>query len=380
MTDTREKRVTWAELFFDLVLVFAITQVSELLHDQHTWAGVGQALIVFMPVYWAWVGTTVHANLHDVENPTDRLGLGALALCALFMALALPEAYGPRGMLFAGAYVALRVLLAALYLRGRQTFIVTPQIAVCVTGPLMLAGGLAPMPWRTLLWALVALVDLAAPRVLRSRMIRTAFDPGHLVERFGLFLMIALGESVVGIGATAAHLEHLSAAVVLAVTAAFALACALWWVYFVYASSAMRYAVATAEIKTDVIRPVLTWGHLAFVAAVVAVAVGLTEVVAHPGRPLGPGAAAFLFGGTGLYLATFGYTRYRMFRTWSTTRLSTAVVVLALLPVALLVPALAALLVLATLVAGLNLLEHLIVTRRALRSGTPTGPEPRPST
>jgi low temperature requirement protein LtrA len=80
---TNEKRVTWAELFFDLVFVFAVTQVSALLHDQHDWAGLGRALVVFVPIWWAWVGTSIHANTHDVDNPLDRIGIFAVALCSL---------------------------------------------------------------------------------------------------------------------------------------------------------------------------------------------------------------------------------------------------------------------------------------------------------
>jgi low temperature requirement protein LtrA len=366
-TTIHEKRVTWTELFFDLVLVFAITQITTLLHADHSLAGVGLALVVFVPIYWSWVGTSVHANLHDTDNTVDRAGILALALCALFMALAVPQAYHGRGALFGGGYFALRIILAGLYFRGRRITLITPLVAACVTGPLVLAGGLAPMPARVVLWGLAAVVDLATPRVLRSRLARITFDADHLVERFGVFLIIALGESVVDIGATAARLPHLSGWVVAAVAASFLLAANLWWVYFVYAASAIRHALRTAEIQTDIVRPVLSWAHLSFVGTVIAVAVGLTEVVADPGGHLSPSVAALLFGGAGLYLATFGYTRYRMFRTWSKTRLIAAAVVLALLPVADRVPALVALCTLTAVMIGLNVTEHAVVARAAAR-------------
>jgi low temperature requirement protein LtrA len=366
--ETAKKRVTWTELFFDVVLVFAITQITGLLHTDHSWPGVGLALIVFVPIYWAWVGTSVHANLHDTDNPIDRSGILALALCALFMALALPQAYGTRGVLFGGAYFALRIILVGLYFRGRKITLVTPLVAACVSGPLMLAGGVVPVPWRTLLWALAAVVDLATPRALRSRLTVVNFDAGHLVERFGVFMIIALGESVVDIGATAAHVADLSADNIGAVTASFVLAGALWWVYFIYAASAIRHALATAEIQTDIVRPVLSWGHLSFVGAIIAVAVGLAEVVAAPAAHLSQSISALLFGGTALYLATFGYTRYRMFHTWSTTRLTAAALTLALLPLGHRMPALAALSTLTAVVVALNLVEYVIVTRPRRRS------------
>ena len=363
MTEPTEKRVTWAELFFDLVLVFAITRIATLLHADHSWTGVGLALIVFVPTYWAWVGTSVHANLHDTDNTVDRAGILTLALCALFMAVALPDAYGETGLLFGGAYFAHRAILAVLYFRGRPITLVTPLVAACVSGPLMLFGGLLPTPTRTVLWGLAAVVDLATPRILRPRMTTLIFDTGHLVERFGLFVIIALGESVVNIGAAAAGLPDLTGLTLIAVAASFVLAGALWWVYFVYATSAIRHALATAQIQTDIVRPVLSWAHLSFVGAIIAVAVGLVEVVAHPDHHLDLDTAALLFGGVGLYLATFGYTRYRMFRTWSKTRLSTAAVVLILLPLAPTVPALAALSGLTLVVVALNVIEWAMVTR-----------------
>jgi low temperature requirement protein LtrA len=362
-----EKRVTWAELFFDLVLVFAITQIATLLHADLSWRGAGLALIVFVPIYWAWVGTSVHANLHDTDNPVDRAGILVLAMCALFMAVALPGAYAGRGALFGAAYVALRVILAGLYFRGRRITLITPLVAACVSGPLMLAGGLVPTPTRTMLWGLAALVDLATPRLLRSRLTRVAFDASHLAERFGLFLLIALGESVADIGAAAARMPTLSPAVVAAVACAFVLVASLWWVYYVYASSAIRFALATAQIQTDIVRPVLSWGHLSFVGSTIAVAVGLINVVSHPGRAMDHATAALLFGGAAIYLATFGYTRYRMFHTWAKTRLTTAAIVVVLLPLAMVVPALTALAGLAVVIVGLNLVEYVMVSRTQAR-------------
>ena len=107
----QEKRVTWVELFFDLVFVVAVTQVSGLLHDEHSWSGAGRALIVFIPIYWAWVGMTMHANLHDVDRTRARLAVFAVGLCGLFMALALPQAYESSGVLFGASYWAARLLL-----------------------------------------------------------------------------------------------------------------------------------------------------------------------------------------------------------------------------------------------------------------------------
>jgi low temperature requirement protein LtrA len=361
------KRVTWAELFFDLVFVFAVTEVSALLHHDHSWPGVGRAVVVFVPIWWAWVGTSIHANTHNVDNPLDRIGIFAVGLCSLVMALAVPGAYGERGALFGGGYLALRLVLAALVFRGPALTLNTFSVGLLVTGPLLAIGGALHGGWRVGLWAAAGLVDLSVPALVRRRLARIRFDAEHLPERFGLFLIIALGESIVAVGASAVA-DPLSPARLAAVAAAFTLACALWWVYFVFAASAVRHAVATARIQTDIIRQVLAYGHLAFIGAIIAVAVGLAEVVAHPLTPLALDVAALMVGGTALYLAVFGYTRWRMFGTVSWTRLGAAAVCVLLLPAVLGVPALAALLALVVVTVALNVLEAAIVARARRRA------------
>lgn len=371
-----EKKVAWSELFFDLVLVFAVTQVSALLHHDHGWGGTGRALIAFVPIYWVWVGNTVRSNTHDADRPSNRLALFAAGLCGLMMALALPEAYGDRGLLFAGAYFCARLLLAVMAHRNRRSLTPTPvTLSVLISGPLLLAGGFFDGGARTGLWALAAAVDLAAPRLTRRNMMRLDFDAGHLAERFGLFVMIALGESIVAVGVPVATDTSLSSASLVAVAVAFVLVCGLWWVYFHHAASAVRHGLATAAVRADVARQVLSYGHLSLIASIIAVAVGMAEAVDHPGAPLPLGVAALLYGGCALFLATFGYTRWHLFRTWSVSRLVTAALVLLLLPVAALLPALGALALLVVVVTGLNLAELGLVRRR----GEPAeGPAPEP--
>ncbi|AUY51635.1 low temperature requirement protein A [Streptomyces sp. CB01881] len=364
---TDEKRVTWAELYFDLVFVFAITQVSGLLHHHHDWTGVVRALVVFVPVYWCWVGTTVQANIRDVDTPRDRMGILAVGLAGLFMALAVPGAYEGRGVLLGAGYWAARVVLLVLLIRVPGVWRGPYGVGVLVSGPLLLVGGLLPDGPRLVLWALAALCDLSGPVLFRNRLARVSYNPSHMPERFALFLLVALGESIVGIGATAAG-ARLDAAELVAVAAAFTISCGLWWQYFVYAADAMRHAVAVADSRRDVIRRVFQYGHLALVAGVIAVAVGFGETVADPRRALGAGSVALLYGGCGLYLLTFGYTRWMMFRAVSTTRIVAAVVVLGLAPVMVRLPAIAVLVTLAVLLVALNVVEHVRVERAAVRS------------
>jgi low temperature requirement protein LtrA len=316
-----------------------------------------------------WVGLSVHANTHDVENPLDRMGMFAVALCSLFMALALPGAYGghrygDRGLLYAVSCLAARVILVGLVLRGRQMEPRAFVITAFLVGPLLVVGGFLDGTARELVWAAGALVALATPKLVRQRMFRVRFDPAHLPERFGLLLIVALGESIVATGATAVGATRLTAGEVAAVAAAFTLACGLWWVYFVYAASAVRHAMGFEDLRIDLVRQVLSYAHLVFISGIIAVAAALGEVVAHPDRRLGGSEAGLLFGGCALYLATFGYTRWRMFGLVATTRLSAAAVVLVLLPVVAHGSGLAALWLLAAVLVALNAVEYALVAVR----------------
>ena len=353
------KRVAWAELFFDLVFVFAITQLVALLHHDHSWDGVGRAVVVFLPIYWVWVGTTMQTNHRNLDKPAERIAVFFVALCGLVMAFALPHAYDDRGLLFAGAYWAARLGFGLFAFRGNLSRIQPFTVSMVFTGPLLVVGALFDGPVREILWLAGALLDLAMPSLLRHRLATMYFDAGHLTERFGLFVLIAIGESIVAIGVPAANSgAAVGAATLCAVGAAFVLCCGLWWVYFHFANDAMRHALTNAPTQLTITRYVLSYGHVVFIAAIVAIAVGMEETVAAPGHHLSWSFVGFLFGGTALFLATFGYTRRMMFRLWSVTRLTAALCVLALIPVAHLVPALAAILLLGAVVIALNVVEY----------------------
>jgi low temperature requirement protein LtrA len=366
-----EKRVTWSELFFDLVFVVAVTRVSEVLEHDHHWGALLRALIVFVPVYWLWVGTSIQTNLQDTSRPVLRLRIFGIALAAIFMALALPEAYGHLGLLFALSYWVGRLVLGfgmVLFAVRQRRWPVNPySVSIVLTGPMLVLGALAHGDAREVIWGVAALIDLSTPTVLRPQLRQMHLDPGHLAERFGLFVLIALGESVVSVG-TAVPEGGLTVARGFAVAAAFALSAGLWWVYFHFAADAMRHAMATAKVQLDITRLVLSYGHLAFIAAIILVAVGLRESIAEPTHHLSWALAGLLVGGTALYLASFGFTRWSMFRLVSWTRLSAAAVALAVLPVAPHVPALATLTALAVVLVGLNVIELARVEQIGWRS------------
>jgi low temperature requirement protein LtrA len=361
------KKVSWAELFFDLVFVFAVTEVSARLQADHRGMGLLRALVVFVPVYWIWAGMTLQANIRDVSRPALRLAMFTVALCGLFAALAIPYAFEGRAVLFASAYWVGRIVIGIPVLARVRAW--NPYlISMTVTGPLLMAGALLPAGPRLALWGVAAALDLSAPTLLRRRLRGNHYDAGHLAERFGLLVLIALGESVVAIGAAAQQDARIGVEAGLAVAAAFALSCGLWWVYFQFAADAVRHALATATVQLDITRHVLSYGHLSFIAAIIGVAVGTRDAVAAPTHELGWAGAGFLYGGAALYLATFGYTRWKMFRLVSTTRLSASAVVLVLMPAVAHGPSLAALAGLALVVGGLNVIEWARVERIGWRA------------
>jgi low temperature requirement protein LtrA len=238
------------------------------------------------------------------------------------------------------------------------------SVGLAVTGPLLLIGGFLEPGFRLLVWAVAGAIDLSLPFILRRRMASSQFQSGHLLERFGLFVIIALGESIVAIGSPVAGGQLVNSELV-TVALAFILACGLWWVYFAFAAGAMLHAVDNASNQSEVVREVLSYGHLLLIASIISLAVGLAEAVAHPTEALGLDIASLLFGGCALYLTTFGYTRWRMFRRVSTTRLGSAGLLILLLPFSTQVPAMVSVGTIAAVLIGLNLEEH----RRA-KAGT----------
>ena len=363
------KRVSWAELYFDLVFVVAVTRVSAFIEHDHSWGGVLRAVIVFVPVYWLWVGMAIQTNQQDTSRVILRLRLFAVALAAVFMAASLDDAYGRLGLLFAIAYWAGRIVLALPQLpafRARRAILLNPvTVSVILTGPLLVVGALVHGDAREVLWAVAAVLDLSTPRLLRRRIAGMHVNAGHLAERFGLFVLIALGESVVSVTTVTGNLD---VATGFAIAAAFMLSAGLWWVYFHFAADAVRHALATAQVQLDITRLVLSYGHLAFIAAIIIVAVGLHDSVAAPAHALSWAVTGLLFGGTALYLATFGYTRWAMFRLVSWTRLSGAATVLVVMLFAPHVPALAALFALAVVLAVLNTVELVMVEQIGWRA------------
>jgi low temperature requirement protein LtrA len=381
-----EQRATMLELFFDLVFVFAITQVSHLLLENLSWAGAGHAALALLVVWWAWNYTTWVTNELDPDSVVVRLLLIALMLGSLLMAVAIPEAFGAHGLLFAGSYVAIQV--------GRHTFLTFASAErgtiereragrilawFVAAGVLWIAGGLVDGSARSLLWVAALFVDYLAPLVLywvpgRARLEPSSWEieTSHFAERFQLFVIIALGETIVITGATTSGLD-LDLARVVAFGLAFLSTAALWWLYFGYVATIAerRLALESAD-RTRLARDAYTYLHAGIVAGIVLTAVGDELVIAHPTDELPRDELAVVVAGPALYLLAHVVLRLRMGGTISTKRLAGAVACLAVGAVGPFVPALvvAALLV--------SVLVAVIVAERASEARRRAGGAPAP--
>jgi low temperature requirement protein LtrA len=341
-TAATQQRATTLELFYDLVFVFAITQVSHLLLEHLTWEGAGQATLVLLVVWWSWNYTTWVTNELDPESIVVRLLVIALMLASLLMAIAIPEAFGDRALLFVGAYVAIQV--------GRHTFLtfvaaergtLERQRAGRIltwfvgAGALWIAGGLADGSTRTVLWLAALALDYGAPLVTfwlpwRPRLTPQAWEVGteHFAERFQLFIIIALGESIVITGATTGDLE-LTTARVAAFGLAFLATAALWWIYFSLVATIAQRRLEEAENRTLLARDAYTYLHVLIVAGILLSAVGNELVIAHPTDELTDAQLAAVVCGPALYLLAHVALRLRITQKISGRRLAGAIACLA---------------------------------------------------
>jgi len=321
-----EQRVRWSELFIDLVWVFGATQLSAVLAHGHGFPDIGRTLLLLLPMWWGWVGVTVFGNAAGtrIDTAQVRLVLFGVAGSALAMAVAIPTAYAAGSLLFASGYTVLRLILWAAMrpLRFYGTGWMDPfAVALFVSAPLFLVGALLGGGGQVVLWLLATLVEIATPWLLSEKLKELVFETAHLPERFGLFMLIMLGETIVAAGGSASGHGDLSLGVLGVLGLGFLLTVALWWTYFHYGASAARHALRTTSLQARIVREVFSYAHLMYVVGLVCVAVGLEKVLAHPSGTPHSVLEMLLAPGVGLYLLGFCYSRWRMFGapTWFRT-------------------------------------------------------------
>ncbi|MGH3104054.1 MAG: low temperature requirement protein A [Gaiellaceae bacterium] len=344
----REERVPPLELFFDLVFVFAITQVTGLLSADATWAGLGRGMLVLGALWWAWAAYAWLTNTLDPEEGAVRLAMFAAMGAMLVVSLAVPEAFDADGVLFGVAYFAVRALHIVLYAiagRGDADLLgaVLRMAPTATFGPaLLIVAGFLDGPAQAGLWALALALDYLGVLVGRGEGWRVA--PAHFAERHGLIVIIALGESIVALGVGAGQLS-LGVGVVAGALLGIAVVAAMWWAYFdvVAIVAQRRLTQARGAARAAQARDSYSYLHLPMVAGIVLFALGLKKTLADVDDPLEAVPAVGLCGGLALYLLAHVAFRLRNVGTWNRQRLIAAAVLLALLPVAFEIPALAAL-------------------------------------
>jgi low temperature requirement protein LtrA len=304
--DQGERHATWLELFFDLVFVLAIAEVAHTLEDHRTLGDFLGTAGLFVAVWWAWIGYTVYADRFDTDDLLHRVLVLAGMLAVIAMALSVHDALHGGSARFALAFVAVRGIVLVLNARARRHAVPARPLlnlflAAFSTGTaLWLVSLLVPEPARYLLWGVALAIELSAPWVGRRQFVKAPVHASHLVERFGLFTLIVLGESVVRVAQGATGVDW-TAATLAAAGAGFLVVAGLWWLYF-------------DRLDEGAVRSVLrglvwNYAHLPLLAGLVAVAVGTEYAIRDAaGGRLERSTAAALGTGTALYLLSTAVT------------------------------------------------------------------------
>jgi low temperature requirement protein LtrA len=343
-----EHQVTPLELFFDLTFVFAMTQVTVLLADDPTWGGVLRGMLVLAALWWGWGVYAWLTSAMDIDEGGVRLAMLA-AMGAMFgVALAVPGAFGDDAVLFGVAYFLVRLLhlvLSAIVVRddtARRGALLRFAPTAMLGASLIVFAGFLEGPMRITVWLVALAIDYLGPAVVGvGRGWRVA--PEHFAERYGLIVLIALGESIIAIG-LGAGLE-LDAGVIVAAALGIVVVSSLWWLYFDVAAifARRRLMEATGLELHRLALHAYSYLHLPIVAGIVLFALGLKTTVGDVGEPLDTVPAVALCGGAALYLlahvAFLLRTTGRIFR----RRTFGALALLAVIPAAVAIPALAAL-------------------------------------
>lgn len=334
-----DNRVTPLELFFDLVFVLALTQCTALMAANPTWEGLAQGMLVLGVLWWSWVGYAWLTSVIDPEQIAVRLAIFAAMAAFLVAALCVPEAFGDRGLLFAGAYAIVRYSqLALFHIASEDDAALRRSLRGLGAGTtvgvaLIAAASFLDGPAQGAVWALALVLDVGEPYLFGAEGWR--FSPGHFAERHGAIIIIALGESIVAIGVGSE--VGVDAGVVVAAVLGVAVAAALWWLYFdiVALVAERRLAHATpGREANEIARDSFSYLHFPMVAGIVLAALGLKKTLGHVGDPLELVPAVALLGGVALYLLAHVVFRWRNVHRFSTPRVVAGALLLALIPVA----------------------------------------------
>jgi low temperature requirement protein LtrA len=349
-----EERVMPLELFFDLVFVLAITQCTSLMSDDPTWRGLGHGILILGLLWWSWVGYAWLTSVFDPEEGGIRIALFCAMAAFLIAAICEPKAFDGLALEFAVAYGAVRAAHIALFLiasrddPGFRRSSLGLGVGTAIGVSLLIAGSFLDPGPRAAVWGLALVLDMAEPYVFGSE--GWHLVPGHFAERHGLIIIIALGESIVAIGVGAG--AEMSWGIAGAATLGIAISAALWWMYFdvVALVSARRLASAPeGKVRNELARDSYSYLHFPMVAGIILAALGLKKTIGHVDDPLETVPAFALLAGVALYMLGLVAFRFRHVRSINWRRFALALLIVALLPAATALPALATLGIVAVL-------------------------------
>ncbi|HEX6388112.1 MAG TPA: low temperature requirement protein A [Solirubrobacteraceae bacterium] len=360
--DRQTETVTPLELFFDLVFVLALTQCTAYMADNLTWEGFVQGLLVLGVLWWAWVGYSWLTSVVDPEEGIVRIAIFGAMAAFLVAALCIPEVFGDSAGLFAGAYAIVRFSqlgLFAIAARDKPALrrsLAGLNVGTAIGVALVAAASFADGDLQLALWGLALLLDVGEPFVFGAE--GWQLVPAHFVERHGLIVIIALGESIVAIGVGAGH--DIDLGIVLAAVLGIAVAAALWWLYFDVVALVAERRLSNAppgRAQNEIARDSFSYLHFPMVAGIVLVALGFKKTLEHVEDPLKTIPAVALMCGAALYLLAHVAFRWRNVHRFSIQRLALAVVFVALIPAAKELPALATLAIMTALLVVLIVYE-----------------------
>jgi low temperature requirement protein LtrA len=359
-----EARVMPLELFFDLVFVLALTQCTALMADDPTWKGLARGLLVLGVLWWSWTAYAWLTSVVDPEEGVVRISIFAVMAALLVASLCVPQAFGDLGLLFACAYAVVRggqIILFVIASRddaGLRHSVAGLALSTAIGVGLLVAASFADGALQGAIWALALVLDMGGPLLIDSSGWR--LEPSHFAERHGLIIIIALGESIVAIGVGSE--AGVDAGVVAAAVLGIAVAGALWWLYFdVVALVAERrlHHAAPGREQNEIARDSFSYLHLPMVAGIVLLALGMKKTLAHVEDPLKLVPAVATLAGTSMYLLAHVAFRWRNVHRFSFQRLVCALAMLALIPLAVELPALATIAIVAALLVALLVYESI---------------------
>ncbi|MGA0546273.1 low temperature requirement protein A [Brevundimonas sp. VNH65] len=335
-------RVGFVELFFDLVFVFAITQVSHGLLAHLTPLGAVQAAMMLAAVWWAWIYTSWVTNWLDPERGAVQAALFVLMGAGLVLAAALPHAFDDKGLAFAAAFVFIQVGRTVFMLWAvrdhpdlRRNFL-RILVWLLASAVLWIAGGLAAPDQRLWFWLAALAVEYVSPALYffvpglgRSRTEDWTIEGGHMAERVGLFVIICLGETLLVSGATFADLDWSSGPVWAAFASAVLSTVAMWRLFFSQAHESAAHAIMHAADPGRLARKAYTYSPILVIAGIIVVAVSDELVLAHPGGHVSTAAALTLLGGPILFLLGTAVASWAIWNTVAWTRLAGCIVLAA---------------------------------------------------